>query len=130
MDSLYISGALLLLVAIDAVSDGWRALGRQILHHLGESIHLGAWFAIWALFEFLWIWPVVYVLARIWLFDTIYNVVTYNRLMYVGNNDLWGRFIRWVSGVTVFNVPYENTAFILRLMAFLSWLGLTLRTMG
>ena len=121
----YLSIALVLMILLDASGDAFRTKDWQFIHHLMEAIHLGLWIAIWALFAFRWEWILVYVMARIWIFDLTYNIWVGNKLMYVGKNDLWGGFIRWWANLV--KQPYENFSFIFKVMAFAVWIGMTIK---
>jgi len=115
---------LLLIVGIDAIGDAFRFLGRGVAHHTMETLRIAAWIGLWASMEFEWVdfewyYIAMYILARIWLFDAAYNLITGHPFLYVGTSDIYGRTIRWIANI--FKVPYEHPAFITRLIAFIWW---------
>jgi len=119
--------ALLLLVILDASGDAFRFKGWQFIHHLTESVQVAGWIAVWALFGFELVYIPIYILSRIILFDVIFNAISKHPLMYVGESDLFGGFIRWIG--RIFKVPYEHPAFIFRVMAFIAWVGLVISSL-
>jgi len=120
-----ISLVLLLQVALDASGDAFRAKGWQVIHHFMEALQIAGWFLIWALFGFEPIFIPIYILGRIWLFDLIFNIWKGNHLLYLGENDVFGKVIRWFANLVKQN--YMHFSFILKLMALVAWLGLMLR---
>lgn len=113
---------LLGLVIVDAVGDALRLKGKQILHHLAEALQIGGWLAIWAFLGFEWVYVPIYILGRLWLFDVIFNIVAGNRILYVGESDLWGLSIRGIA--KLFKVQYEHPSFIFKFMSLIAWAGL------
>jgi hypothetical protein len=119
---------LLGLVILDGSGDAFRSKGWQILHHTMETIQIAGWILIWALFGFEPYYVAMYVLGRIWAFDLTWNLWTGNRILYVGTSDLFGRAIRGISNL--FKVPYENTSFIIKLIAVAWWIAWLLTNGG
>lgn len=126
MDEKIIIGLVLLgLILLDATGDALRSKGRQKLHHVAEVCQIGGWILLWALFDFHWLWVLVYVFARVVVFSFVYNAWTGHRWLYLGKSDPVDLSIRWLAGL--FQVPYENPNFIIKLMALSAWLGIWLR---
>ena len=121
-----ISLILLLLVAIDASSDALRASGKQVLHHSGEILQIAGWFAVWGLFEFSVLYPVMYILGRIIFFDIVYNICTRNKLSYVGESSIYGKILTWFTNL---NWVKEQgfLIWVIRAMALLAWVILLIR---
>lgn len=116
---------LLLQVALDASGDAFRAKGWQFVHHIMETFQIVGWIVVWALFGFNSLFIPIYILGRIWLFDLLFNIWKGNHLLYLGENDLYGKAIRWFAGKVKQN--YMHFSFILKLIALVAWFGLMLR---
>lgn len=126
MDPKILIGLLLLLqVVLDATGDAFRAKGWQLAHHLTEGIQIAGWFLIWALFGFGYIFIPIYILGRIWLFDLLFNIWKGNQLLYMGENDVLGKAVRWFADLVGHN--YMNFSFIIKLLALVGWIGLMLK---
>lgn len=97
MSFLIVSIILLLIIAVDAVGDALRAEGKLIGSHVMESVQIASWIAIWALFDFDVYYIAMYVLARFAFFDLIYNKVSRNNWLYIGNSSYYDRLIRWFA---------------------------------
>lgn len=92
--------ALIGVMAIDAIGDGLRMRGRQVMHHMAEVVGVALWFVIWfsmdvsgRFFDIIW----MYVLIRIALFDVIVNLVAGQRVSYVGKSSLYERLLTQFS---------------------------------
>ena len=92
-----ISLILLLLVVLDATGDALRSRGKQLLHHSIESIQIAIWIALWALFEFHWLYVLMYIFARFVFFDLIYNLIVGNKWYYVGVSSIYDRVFRAIG---------------------------------
>jgi len=115
----YTSLALLLLIILDATGDAFRLEGRQVLHHVVESFQIAGWLAVWALFDFNMVYIVMYILGRLILFDVTFNAIAGNSLLYMGENDLVGKGVRWFADLTKQN--YIHFSFMLKFMSLLVW---------
>jgi len=133
--------SLLLLVVLDAYGDALRYRGYQIWH-LVEAVQIAGWFVFAGLFAADcmtsivanqsvmsiilsgWIYVLIYVLGRIWLFDLVYNLTAGKPILYVGKNDLFGKSVRWFAGI--WPVSYSNVSFIVKFMALIGWVALLL----
>lgn len=123
--NIYTSIALVVIILVDATGDAMRDQGRQIWSHLLESIQLALWIAVWACFYFMPVWIPVYIAARIWIFDVVYNLCNGQELLYMGKWDLYGRAVRWFAGKV--KQDYRHFSFIFKVMAFVAWIGLNIR---
>jgi hypothetical protein len=92
---LIVSIILLGIIAIDAAGDAFRIHQWQIAHHSMEAVTVGAWISIWALFEFSYLYIIMYITCRIWLFDPLLNLIAGYRLTYSGKSSLYGRLLSW-----------------------------------
>lgn len=119
----HIQTALILLglVVLDACGDAFRTHGWQLLSHAMETIQVAGWILIWGLYGFKGYYVAMYILARIWAFDLIYNPIAGNSLLYMGDNDLVGwlviHFAEWVKH------PYVHFSFILKFIGLVWWTG-------
>ncbi len=112
---------LLTLVALDATGDALRLNGWQVPHHVVESIQIGWWLLIWALYGFKRYYIAMYILARVWAFALVFNLWAGNKLLYLGTNDLVGISIHWFADLVGHN--YMHFSFILKFMALVWWVG-------
>ncbi len=87
---------LVLQVILDASGDALRLRKRQIAHHTIESFQIAVWIFVWALFEFQAYYIVMYILGRFILFDLVFNLIAGNKIFYVGESSLYGRFFAWI----------------------------------
>lgn len=94
---LVVSLILLALVALDAIGDGFRWIGKQVAHHIVEGIRELIWASLVAYFMGVWVIIPMYVLARIAIFDPIINLVAGKGINYVGSNSLYDRILKWFS---------------------------------
>jgi hypothetical protein len=115
-----VSLILLGIVALDSAGDAFRANSRQNVHHLMETLGVGAWIAIWALFEFKPIYVGMYVTGRIWLFDPLFNIISVNELTYIGTSSVYGRILTWFTSIV--REPGHLT-WVIRAIALMFWLG-------
>lgn len=111
--------SLLLLVQVinDAIGDAFRLKGWQVVHHAVETFQIAGWIVLWAFFGFELQFVVMYIMGRIWLFDIIFNLISGNRLLYVGVSDLVGILIRKLP------VPDVHLSFIIKFLALLVWIA-------
>ena len=112
------------IVLFDATGDALRTLKRQVLHHVMEDVQIVLWFmVILFLHQGFDPWLIlVYVLARFSLFDAMYNVISGNKLLYVGDSSLYDKFWRWFGGVT--KNPPEYLVLFPKVICFVSLLVL------
>lgn len=118
---------LLALVVFDAVGDAFRFRGLNVPHHVMESIHVGGWLAVWALFgpDFLPVHVYMYVLGRIILFDPVFNLVAGLPFFHIGTNSIYDIAVTLFGG-WVKQHP-GHFAFIFRFMALVAWIGLLIK---
>lgn len=93
-----VSIILVVIVALDAVGDGLRWVGRQVAHHAVEIIREGVWLSLVAYFMDNWTIITMYVTARVAFFDPIINLVAGKPIGYAGNSSIYDRLLRWFSG--------------------------------
>ena len=117
----YIQTALILLglVVLDATGDVFRATRWQIPHHAMEVVQIAGWIAIWALYGFKRYYIAMYILARLWAFDLVYNLWFGHPLLYMGSSDLVGLSVRWFADLVKQN--YLNFSFMLKFLALVWW---------
>lgn len=124
-EPLIVSLALLGLVVFDAVGDAFRFRGWNIPHHVLEVFHVAGWFVVWALFGFLPVHAVMYILGRIVLFDIVFNLTGGLPIGYIGENSLYDMAVKlWAKW---WKQSPANFAFIFRFMALVSWIGLLIK---
>ena len=92
-----VSLILLAVSLIDAAGDAFRARKWQVIHHSMEVLGVATWFLIWALFDFNWIYPTMYVTGRLALFDVVFNLIARNKLNYIGTSSLYARILGWFT---------------------------------
>lgn len=105
-----------LILLLDAIGDGLRTKGRQILHHICEVAVLLLFGALIIYvnyhplsgFELQWL-VVYYLTARIAGFDLIYNIIVGNKWNYVGYNSIFDKAMR-IHGFQFFKVISLVTA--------------------
>ena len=119
----HIQTALILLglVVLDATGDAFRASGWQIPHHTIEVLQIAGWIALWALYGFKRYYIAMYILARIWAFDIVFNLWYGTKLLYLGHSDLVGLSVHWFADLVGHN--YMHFSFILKFIAFVWWAG-------
>ena len=117
--------SMILLVLLDATGDAFRLRHWMAAHHFMELLHVAGWFAIWALFGFKRVYILLYILARVALFDITFNPVAGLEPFYVGFTSLYDSFITWFSGL--FKSAPGHFAFILTFMSSLAWVGVFIK---
>jgi hypothetical protein len=125
-EPLIISLSLLALAVLDAVGDAFRFRGWNIPHHVVESVHVGGWVLIWALFGFAPVYVWLYVLGRIVLFDIVFNLVGGLPIGYIGKTSIYDLLVTALGGWVKQNPA--NFAFIFRFMALTTWIALLIKT--
>lgn len=90
-----VSIILLVVMAVDAAGDAFRVHQWQNVHHLMEAVGVAAWISVWALFDFHWVYIVMYITGRIWLFDPLLNLIAGYKLTYSGKSSIYGRLLSW-----------------------------------
>ena len=85
------------IVALDALGDGLRWIGKQVAHHVIEAIRELIWLCLVAYFMGEYMIIPMYYLARIAIFDPLINIVAGKPIGYVGNSSLYDRILRWFS---------------------------------
>jgi hypothetical protein len=93
---------LIVLVIWDATGDALRAKGKQIPHHLLESVSVALWLFLLVALDREWLkWHdrliVMYITIRIAIFDVIFNVIKGNKWSYVGESSIYGKLLSWFS---------------------------------
>ena len=115
-----VSLVLLGVMLLDAAGDAFRIHQWQNLHHGMEVLGVGAWIAIWALFDFSPIYIVMYVTGRIAIFDPILNLIAGYKLTYAGKSSVYGRLLSW------FMSKVKNPGiliWVLRALALIWWIA-------
>lgn len=123
---------LLLQVILDAVGDGFRVRKWQKMHHSMESLQLAVWLGLaysigkgWLDFQPYYFW--MYVLGRIWLFNSVINPIMKQKWLYVSKTSWDGVIYYWISGDgnpdRKRKWPVGNFVFITQVMAFVWWIG-------
>jgi len=115
-----VSLVLLGVMLLDAAGDAFRIHQWQNLHHGMEVLGVGAWIAIWALFDFSPIYIVMYVTGRIAIFDPILNLIAGYKLTYAGKSSVYGRLLSW------FMSKIKNPGiliWVLRALALIWWVA-------
>ena len=131
---------LLLLCVIDATGDAFR-YGAPVLSHSLETLQIAGWFGFAGVFalqvikpymrtvrdiiRLLLFYALMYTLGRIWLFDITYNLWCSNELLYLGSNDLVGKFVRWFADLVGQN--YIHFSFMMKFLALFVWVGLLIK---
>ena len=95
---------LTLILISDAVGDGQRTRGNQVIHHFLEGVMIALFFAIIVIvnynmlsgFELRWL-LVYYLSLRLAGFDLIYNITAGNKWNYFGNSSLYDRLMKTYS---------------------------------
>ncbi len=113
-----ISLVLLGIIIMDAAGDAFRIHQWQIVHHSMEVLGVAAWIAVWALFEFRPIYIVMYLTARIWIFDPLLNLIAGYRLTYSGKSSVYGRLLSWFMSMV--KEP-GHLVWVIRAIAFGWW---------
>jgi len=112
---------LLALVVIDATGDVFRAAHWQIPHHAMEVIQVAGWIAIWALYGFKKYYIGMYILARLWAFDLVYNIWFGHPLLYMGQSDLLGLSVQWFADLVKQN--YLHFSFMIKFLSLVWWVA-------
>jgi hypothetical protein len=92
-----ISIILLGIVLLDALGDGLRWIGKQVAHHTVEILREAIWLAMVVYFTGQPELIVMYITARIALFDPLINLIAGKGLGYVGSSSLYDRILKWFS---------------------------------
>lgn len=118
---------LTLLIIYDAVGDALRARGKQIPHHILESVSVAAWFALIVIIargrlEWSDRLIVMYITLRIAIFDIIFNVIKGNKWSYVGESSLYGKLLIWFTGLPIIR-EQGHLIWIIRFLALVWWVA-------
>jgi len=113
--------ALLLLVVLDALGDGFRLERWQIAHHVMESCHVIGWIVVWFVFRFNPVYLVMYILGRFIAFDLVFNLVVGNYWWYIGDSSLYGRFMLWFADLV--RQPIALMVSMPKFMALIWWVA-------
>ena len=118
---------LLALAIFDAIGDGFRRNGKQLPHHSFEASQVFIWLMVafsctegWLVFEREHF--IMYIVGRFQVFDYAYNLMTKNKLWYVGDSSLYGRFITFMTR-KVFRLPLVHGVFMPKFMALVWWVA-------
>ena len=115
-----VSLILLAVSLIDSAGDAFRARKWQVIHHSMEVLGVVTWFLIWALFEFNWIYPTMYVTGRLAFFDLVFNLIARNKWNYIGTSSLYGRILGWFTKKIN---EQGHLIWVLKAMAFIWWVA-------
>jgi len=97
MEFLIVNLILLLAVLLDATGDAFRTRGKQVIHHMMEVAQIGTWVALWALFDFHWLYILLYTFARFVFFNLTYNLIAGNKWYYTGKSNLFDKAENWIA---------------------------------
>ena len=122
---LIVSLILLYLVAMDALGDGLRWIGKLVAHHTVEITRELIWLSLVAYFMDNYMIIPMYILARIAFFDPIINLVAGKGLGYVGSSSLYDRLLKWFSGKV--KEP-GHLIWVIRVLALLVWVAYIIKT--
>lgn len=118
---------LTLLVIWDAIGDGLRAKGKQVPHHLLESVSVALWLFLLVIvargrLEWHDRLIVMYITIRIAIFDVIFNVIKGNKWSYVGTSSIYGIVLSWFT-----NLPRVKESgrliWVIRVLALIWWVA-------
>jgi len=116
-----ISLILLAIVLLDALGDGLRWIGKQMIHHAIEALREAIWLAMVVYFTGNYVIIPMYITARIALFDPIINMVAGQGLGYIGSNSIYDRtlklFMSWVK-------EPKMLIWVIRVLALISFVTL------
>ena len=118
-----ISLILLGIVLLDALGDGLRWIGKQVAHHAVEILKEAVWLSMLVYFTGEPNLIVMYLTARIALFDPIINLVAGQGLGYVGSSSLYDKALKWFSNKV--KEP-KMLIWVLRVMALIWFIAWTL----
>jgi len=126
MKKFYIVTIILLgIILADATGDAFRFKGWMLLHHSMEVIQIGGFLILWKLYGFRWAFVLLYILARLWLFDIVYNLICGFHLLYVGTTDPVDKGIRGFAYLVRQN--YMHFSFMIKFIALVSLIGVFIR---
>jgi len=118
-----VSLILLGIVLLDAIGDGLRWIGKQVIHHIIEAVREAIWLALAVYFMGNYTIIPMYITARIALFDPVINLVAGEGLNYVGSNSLYDRALKWFTGKV--KEP-GHLIWVIRAMALIAFIALIL----
>jgi hypothetical protein len=118
-----VSIILLGIVLLDAIGDGLRWIGKQMIHHAIEALREAIWLAMVVYFTGNYTLIPIYITARIALFDPLINLVAGKGLGYVGSNSIYDRtlklFMSWIE-------EPKMLIWVIRVMALIAFVVLIL----
>ena len=105
------------IVLFDAMGDGLRLQGLQVLHHTAEVLVLMGFFTLYKLTSFKWSVVWMYLSLRVWMFGLVFNLTAGNKLFYVGDSCLYDKALNAFADLV--RQPVGHFAFIFSFMALL-----------
>lgn len=118
---------LTLLIIWDATGDALRARGKQIPHHILESVSVAAWLILLIIVargRLIWYdsYVVMYITMRIAIFDVIFNIIKGNKWSYVGRSSIYGIVVGWFTNLPKVKEP-GHLIWVIRAIALIWWIA-------
>ena len=122
-----LSWILVLSIIVDAVGDAFRKNGNQIPHHFFEATNVAIWIGVIVIVargDIQWFnrLIVMYITARIAIFDITFNIIAGNKWSYVGKSSLYGRLLTWFTSLPSIREP-GFLIWVIRAMAAIWWIA-------
>jgi hypothetical protein len=117
----------LVLILWDAIGDGLRAKGKQIPHHILETVSVALWLFITVIIARGWlVWDdtqiIMYITLRIAIFDVIFNIIKGNKWSYVGKSSIYGIVLSWFTNLEKVKEP-GFLIWVIRVLALIWWIA-------
>ena len=79
-----------------AIGDGLNDKGKKLIGHAFKAVEIGSLLiSPFIIYTNLWLAYIAsYLLIRASIFDPIYNITRGNKLSYIGDSSLWGKFLK------------------------------------
>ena len=120
-----LSLVLLSIVLLDALGDGLRWIGKQMIHHAIEALREAIWLAMVVYFTGNYTLIPIYITARVALFDPLINLIAGKTLNYVGSNSIYDRALKWFSNLK-FIREQGFLIWVIRALALVAFIALIL----
>lgn len=103
---------LIACVVSGAVADGLNEKGMKSWGHPFEALSIGLLLSGAFIFELNWTYIVAYICFRIAFFDYAKNITKGDPLFYLGDSNLWDKFLRQfpIHGVTFMRIIFLAAA--------------------
>ena len=116
-----ISLILLGIVLLDALGDGLRWIGKQVAHHIVEILKEAVWLSMLVYFTGEPKFIIMYITARIALFDPLINLIAGKGLGYIGSSSLYDKLLKWFTAKVHEQKMLIWVLRVLALIWFLAW---------